>query len=178
MMTTTQPTNHPTGPPPQYAPAVATVRERRRTAGLDTKLAETMAALFALSVAVGLWYTGAVFTLLALDAIGIPASPLGIWRWLIPIGISAIELRWWPRGIAESKVLSFAAVALIDGASTLYGLVLWGAGRMLPLATGIHIPSSGPWLVVPALLAALILTFVPERLALRMLREVRTIWSA
>ena len=79
--------------------------------------------------------------------------------------------------IAESKALSFAVVALLDGASTLYGLVLWGAGRMLPLATGITLPRDGLWLVVPALLAAVVLTFVPERLALRMLRELGAIWK-
>jgi hypothetical protein len=32
--------------------------------------------------------------------------------------------------------------------------------------------------VVLALLAALVLTFVPERLTLRMLNELRLIWSA
>jgi len=78
-----------------------------------------------------------------LAAIGIPIDGLGGWRWLIPIGISAVELRWWPQDIAESKALSFALVALLDGASTLYGLVLWGAGPTLPLATGITIPRDG-----------------------------------
>ena len=57
----------------------------------------------------GLWYLGAQFTLLALDAIGIPVIQLGSWRWLIPAGISAVELRWWPRAVAETKALSFAA---------------------------------------------------------------------
>jgi hypothetical protein len=145
---------------------------------LLSKLGETLAALFALAIAGGLWYLGAQFTLLALAAIGIPIVQLGHWRWLIPGGISAVELRWWPRGIAEAKALSFAVIALIDGASTLYGLVLWGAGRTLPLATGLTIPRNGLGLVVPALVAALVLTFVPERLALRMLSELRLIWSA
>jgi hypothetical protein len=145
---------------------------------LLSKLAETLAALFALVVAAGLWYLGAQFTLLALASVGIPIVQLGHWRWLIPAGISAVELRWWPRGIAEAKALSFAIIALVDGASTLYGLVLWGAGRTLPLATGLSIPHNGLGLVVPALVAALILTFVPERLALRMLSELRLIWSA
>ena len=47
-----------------------------------------------------------------------------------------------------------------------------------PLATGVTIPHAGLGLVVPALLAALVLTFVPERLTLRMLSELRLIWSA
>ncbi|HEY3230838.1 MAG TPA: hypothetical protein VGJ87_16555 [Roseiflexaceae bacterium] len=55
--------------------------------------------------------------------------------------------------------------------------MLWGAGRTLPLATGITIPRDGLWLVLPALLAAVVLTFVPERLALRMLRELGAIWK-
>jgi hypothetical protein len=129
-------------------------------------------------VAGGLWYLGAQFTLLAIETIGIPVSQLGYWRWLIPAGISAVELRWWPRCVAETKALSFAVIALIDGASTLYGLVLRGADRTLPLATGVTIPHSGLGLVVPALLATLVLTFVPERLTLRMLNELRLIWSA
>ena len=79
---------------------------------------------------------------------------------------------------ARGASLSFAVVALIDGASTLYGLVLWGAGRTLPLATGLTIPREGIGLVLPAQLAALVLTFVPERLTLRMLSELRLIWSA
>jgi len=153
-------------------------RTRRRQVTLLGKLGETLAALFALAVVGGLWYLGAQFTLLALAAIGIPVAELGYWQWLIPAGISAVELRWWPRAIAEAKAISFAVVALLDGASTLYGLVLWGAGRTLPLATGITIPHEGIGLVAPALLAALVLTFVPERLTLRMLNELRLIWSA
>jgi len=177
-------TTQTTSPQPTAAatPAAATPeierRLRRRSANLLSKLGETLAALFALAVAGGLWYLGAQFTLLALEAIGIPVAQLSHWRWLIPAGISAVELRWWPRGVAETKALSFAVVALIDGASTLYGLVLWGAGRTLPLATGVTIPHAGLGLVVLALLAALVLTFVPERLTLRMLNELRLIWSA
>jgi hypothetical protein len=152
-------------------------RSRRRPATVLSKLGETLAALFALAVAGGLWYLGAQFTLLAIAAIGIPVAELRYWRWLIPAGISAVELRWWPRAIAEAKAISFAVVAMLDGASTLYGLVLWGAGRTLPLATGITIPHDGLGLVVPALMAALLLTFVPERLTLRMLSELRLIWS-
>jgi hypothetical protein len=169
---------------PSPAPAASTAtpatesRTRRRPATVLGKLGETLAALFALAVAGGLWYLGAQFILLALAAIGIPVAELGHWRWLIPAGISAVELRWWPRAIAEAKAISFAVVALLDGASTLYGLVLWGAGRTLPLATGISIPHDGLGLVVPALLAALLLAFVPERLTLRMLSELRMIWSA
>ena len=171
--TTTPATSTPTAPNEQ-----AERRARRRPTTLLSRLGETLAALFALAVAGGLWYLGAQFTLLALAAIGIPVAELGYWRWLIPAGISAVELRWWPRGVAEAKAISFAAVAMLDGASTLYGLVLWGAGRMLPLATGVTIPREGLGLIVPALLAALILTFVPERLTLRMLGELRLIWSA
>jgi hypothetical protein len=177
-------TTQTTSPQPAAAatPAVETPaverRSRRRSSTLLSKLGETLAALFALAVAGGLWYLGAQFTLLALESVGIPISQLSHWRWLIPAGISAVELRWWPRGVAETKALSFAVVALIDGASTLYGLVLWGAGRTLPLATGLTIPHAGLGLVVPALLAALVLTFVPERLTLRMLSELRLIWSA
>jgi hypothetical protein len=176
-------TTQTTSPSPSAATPIATTAEgerrpRRRASTLPSKLGETLAALFALAVAGGLWYLGAQYTLLALESLGIPIAQFGHWRWLIPAGISAVELRWWPRGVAETKALSFAVIALIDGASTLYGLVLWGAGRTLPLATGIMIPRTGLGLIVPALLAALVLTFVPERLTLRMLNELRLIWSA
>src|SRR4051812_35132694 len=178
VMTTQTTSPQPVAASPTTATPADERRTRRRASTLPSKLGETLAALFALAVAGGLWYLGAQFTLLALESVGIPIALLGHWRWLIPAGISAIELRWWPRGVAETKALSFAIVALIDGASTLYGLVLWGAGRTLPLATGITIPHAGLGLVVPALLAALVLTFVPERLTLRMLNELRLIWSA
>jgi hypothetical protein len=178
VMTTQTTTPQPATATPAVETPAGERRSRRRTSTLLSKLGETLAALFALAVAGGLWYLGAQFTLLALEVIGIPVAPLGHWRWLIPAGISAVELRWWPRGVAKTKALSFAVIALIDGASTLYGLVLWGAGRTLPLATGVTIPHAGLGLVMPALLAAVMLTFVPERLTLRMLSELRLIWSA
>src|SRR3954447_9753702 len=114
-MTTQMTTTQPVAATPAVETPAGEPRSRRRPSTLLSKLGETLAALFALVVAGGLWYLGAQFTLLALDAIGIPVIQLGHWRWLIPAGISAVELRWWPRGVAETKALSFAVVALIDG---------------------------------------------------------------
>jgi len=136
------------------------------------------AALFALAVAAGLWYLGALFTLLALETLGIPISYLGGWRWLVPAGISAVELRWRPRSISEVKSLSFAVVSGLDMLSTLYGLVTWAAGRFLPLGTGYAVPRSRAGLIVPALLCSVALTFVPERIALWALHELIAIWRA
>jgi len=68
-----------TTPQPGTATPAATTpeverRPRRRSSTLLSKLGETLAALFALAVAGGLWYLGAQFTLLALEAIGIPVA--------------------------------------------------------------------------------------------------------
>jgi hypothetical protein len=176
-MTAPQPLNQ-SAASATHAAGQAASRVRGQTSVVSGKLGETAAAVFALAVAGSLWYIGALFTLLALETLGMLIAKLGAWRWLIPAGISAIELRWWPRSLSDVKALSFAAISGLDMLSTFYGLVVWSAGRFLPLGTGYVIPHSGGGLIVPALLCSIALTFVPERIALWALRELGAIWRA
>ena len=123
-----------------------------------------------------MWYAGALFTLVAVAALGIPLQNLGMWQWMIPTGISVIELYWWPRDSSPAKLSVFVAIAGVDLLSTLYGIIQWGAGLFIPIGTGYALPHEGAGLLVPAVLFSLVLTFAPERLAVWSLRELRAIW--
>lgn len=152
-------------------------RAHGRPPGLIDNLGETIAALSALVIAAALWWAGAYFTLYCLRQVGIPLDALGTWQWAIPGGVSTIQLWWWPRRrLAEYKVAIFGGVTALDLGSTLYGMIIWGSGRALPLAAGITLPKTGSGLIVPAVIVSVLLTFIPERLALWALRELRLIW--
>ena len=158
-------------------------RKRRATkAHADSllgKLAETLGVLFVLVIAAGLWWVGGYLTLLALTSVGIPVTHLHVaLQWLIPACISVIELWWWPRvGLKPVKVVVFALFVVVDIASTLYGAHTWLKGRFIQLGTGFTIPKSGAWLIVPAVGASIVLTFVPERLARWCFHELGDIWA-
>ena len=153
------------------------VSARHRAPGVGGKAAETLAVLFALLIASALWWLGGFFTLLCLRQLDIPIDQLGLWKWAIPAGISAVELRWWPRArLTEFHFIIFTLVAGVDLLSTAYGVVAWARGRLLPLGSGIMVPSEGVELIIPALVVSLGLTFGPERIALWSLRELRAIW--
>lgn len=164
--------------PAMPKPAVTSTltRERQRTSSLLRQLGESLAALAVLALAGAMWYAGAVFTLVALAAIGIPLERLGLWQWGIPAGISLIELFWWPRDGSPAKLSVFVAIAGVDLLSTLYGLLQWSAGLFIPIGTGYALPKEGAGLLVPATVFSLVLTFAPERLAVWSLRELRAIW--
>ena len=157
------------------APTTPT-RERKRTSGLLRQLGESLAALAVLALAGAMWYAGAVFTLVALAAIGIPLERLGLWQWGIPAGISLIELFWWPRDGSPAKLSVFVAIAGVDLLSTLYGITRWSTGLFIPIGTGYALPKEGAGLLVPATLFSVVLTFLPERMAVWSLRELRAIW--
>jgi hypothetical protein len=161
---------------PKPAAPSSPTRERKRTPNLFRQLGESLAAMAVLALAGAMWYAGAVFTLVALAAIGIPLERLGMWRWGIPAGISLIELFWWPRDGSPAKLSVFVAIAGIDLLSTLYGITQWSAGLFIPIGTGYALPQEGAGLLVPAIIFSLVLTFAPERMALWSLRELRAIW--
>jgi hypothetical protein len=176
---TTQPVDSPTAPPASTDTPKTTTesRPRRRPSSVGGKLGETLAFVGASALAAGGWYVGALFTLLALDAVGIPINRLAAWQWLIPLTVSAIEVRWWP-GSARSEIkgILFAVIAGVDMLSTCYGFTTWAAGRFIPLGMGFTIPKTGAWLIAPAVIISLIFTFGPEWLARWSLREIITTW--
>lgn len=101
-------------------------------------------------------------------------------QWGIPLGVSAIELRYWPQRntVEQNKLGTFLGIGLLDYLSTVYGLITWGAGRLLPLGTGYQLPKDGAGLIAPVFVLSIILTFIPERLFLWAIDELRDIWGA
>lgn len=139
---------------------------------------EGLAFLGALALALVGWIIGASFTLAALVALGAPLSQVGGWQWLIPVAVSAIEVRWWPgRTDSEGKGILFTIVAGLDMLSTYYGFILWASGRFIPLGIGFTLPTTGSALLGMATVVSVILTFAPERVLVWALHELRKNWS-
>jgi hypothetical protein len=158
-----------------------TSRSATRSAYSETieRIGESIAYLGTLTIAAVGWYIGALFTLLALETIGIPISQLGEARWLIPGVASTIEIFWWPgRTMNGGKRLLFVVVGGIDLLSTVYGVYLWSSGRFIPLGTGFTIPAGGIVVLIVAAAAAIVLTFGPERLARWAGGHLYTTWFA
>jgi hypothetical protein len=128
----------------------------------------------ALALAGGLWAVGGYFTLLALQGAGLAVQARLAWpwelstpqllAWLIPAGVSALELGFERR--RGWGLLVFVGVAALDLVTTAIGLHAWGQARSLPLDTVIGLGLLG--------LVALALTFLPERIAGYC---VRSIWA-
>lgn len=167
-----QPAAHPQAAQPADPPQAAAQPARRAKAPSPfERLFDALPLLFALATGAFLWYAGGFFTLLALSGVGIPVATLGLWAWCIPIGVTAVELRWWPDArLPGWAIWVFVIIGGLDFLSSVYGVYLWCAGRMLPLGPGVTIPTSGTWPLVVAVVAALVLTFAPERLMLWTLR--------
>lgn len=165
---------------PQAAPAepkTAKGTARTGTGKVSARLAESLATGGALLLAGLGWAIGGFFTITALRALGLPLDALGWWAWLIPAAISAIELRWWPTRARGWQIGVFWLVALVDLASTYYGLSLYLAGRLIPLGPGFMLTSGSTALIAVCLAAAALLTFLPERLAKAALRGLAGVWS-
>lgn len=149
-------------------------RRRANTHWYDRGV-ESLANLAALAFAAALWYVGAQFTLAFFAGVGLPAANLGIAKWLIPVGISAIQIKFWPHSRLKPHLLwMFLGVTSFDLATSVFGGKQWLAGRLI--VDGITIPATGapPWVL--SLIAACVCTFWPERLARTAVGELRRIW--
>jgi hypothetical protein len=132
---------------------------------LYKRVQTTIALCFAISIAGLLWWFGAYFTLQALASFGVKLAGVGWWQWIIPAAITASELALWPhRASGPLQFLFFAVVGFFDIGTSFAGLTVWGAGRPIPLFVGFTIPQAGWGLVGFALVVALVLAFIPERL--------------
>lgn len=139
---------------------------------------DIIAALFVLTVGVSLWVVGAHFTIMSLMKIGVPLSSLDAGTMLIPLGISVLELRYWPGAKqTQVKVIAMLLVGGFDLLSTAYGIYIWFPGKVIPLGMGYTMPADGLALFIPVFLLSLILTFGPERIIIWACKEIKAKWS-
>lgn len=134
---------------------------------LGTKLAYIMSMV----VGLGFWYIGAYFTVYGLRGIFPFLLMLKVWIWLIPIGVSTIELRFWKEADPLHRFI-WLFVTFIDVSTTLFGALSWASGRSLNIGAGIDLPLAGFWLVAPMTVFSVLLTFLPERIIIWAWRKI------
>lgn len=139
---------------------------------------DMLVALFLMGIGLSLWYAGAYFTITSLIKLGVPLRNLDGFEWLIPIGVSLLELRYWP-GVKQTQVKTLALLLVggFDLLSTAYGVFLWFPGKTIPLGMGYTMPTTGLALLIPVFIGSLILTFGPERIIVWAGREIKRMWS-
>lgn len=99
-------------------------RERaRRTVSTYDYLIGKFAMLFGLALVAGLWYLGALFTIVWLGDRGINLEQLGPFAWLLPIGVTAFEFGVLRSGARSPIVMGlWICVVLFDVGTTALGL--------------------------------------------------------
>jgi hypothetical protein len=175
--------NAPVSPTQQVAEP--TVQERPQkpqkprqpsTNGLYDKLGQTVAFAFGLTVSIALWAAGAYFTLRALDAVGVSGATSLVW-WLLPLGITGAEIWLMPRSSSRWQTVAlFGLVLAVDVASSWYGVIDVLGGRSMPLGPGFTVPTTGTAVHVFAVVSALALAFLPEKLGKYAGAELLKVW--
>lgn len=154
--------------------AAATPRVRKKTFTLYDRIVESIAHITTLVGAIALWWVGAQFTLAFMAMLHIPVHSLSYAQWLIPAGITTIEMRYWPRkGLNRNLIIVFLVIAGIDLATSLIGGKQWLTGRVIGSYT---IPDTGLlWGI--SLVVACFSAFWPEKLGRAAIAELRKIWN-
>ncbi len=147
--------------------------------------ARIILAVLSIAIVGVMWLIGAYFTSVAVTAIALWGGvtiPTDQGRWLIvPVVFSIVEVTAWAyRHRLPAAILFTAAfVAALDFATTAYGVPVTVAGRTLPLLIGYKIPdlmsasgSPNTAPVVIGLVAALVFTFVPEKVMMSAVRDI------
>lgn len=169
-----QPTQ-PAEPEPATQPAKRATTPRKINTDAYNKIGYTVALLGAAASAILLWLIGANYTLQGLQLFGINAR--GMEWWALPIVITAIELWLMPkRGSKPLIIIFFMIILAFDVLTSWYGLNLDLAGRTLPLATGLTLPSGGIPFHVFMIALSLAFAFVPEKLARVAIKEAGATW--
>lgn len=173
--------------PPSSAPATPAARPNQRQRRVTSHLLDSLTYAGAGCFGLAGWMLGGFFTLTALTALGLPIvasiswpwalSSAALASWSIPLIISLIEVRFWPNGASGWRAWFFWGIALIDVASTIYGLRVALADRPIPLGAGFTLAQGSTALWLTACVLALILTFAPEQIVTRSLAGLREVWS-
>ena len=140
---------------------------------------DILVALFLMGIGLALWLAGAYFTITSLTKLGVPLRKLDGFEWLIPIGVSLLELRYWPSvKQTQVKTLALLLVGGFDLLSTAYGVFMWFPGKTIPLGMGYTMPATGLALLIPVFIVSIILTFGPERIVVWSANEIKRMWRA
>lgn len=145
----------------------------------------TTIALLGIAVLAGfIWYLGAFFTiqffdrLTFLSSVGLNFAALGIWRWGLPLVITAIEVAFWPRRQRAWRHAIFVGTLIFDVGTTCTGLILLGlAGASVPLFGGFNLPSAREPLIVVGILFGLVFALGPEKIGRRVWAEFCQTWK-
>lgn len=160
-------------PATEPAPTITKSSRKHRSPTYYDRMLESVAHFATLFAALLLWWIGAQFTLEFLGLLSVPLHKLGAARWLIPIAITAIEIKYWPTKRLDRNLLAlFAVVAGIDLLTSIIGGHSWLAGRAIGT---LIIPDVG-WLWIAAGIGAIFSAFWPEKLARAATRALRAIW--
>jgi hypothetical protein len=158
-------------------PTERTPRKRQKRITLPTWLSQfieqvitTIALLAVVGIIAFAWYLGAFFTIQFFDrltflaSLGLNVAALGIWRWCIPVAITAIEVAFWPRRQRAWRHVAFVGTLLFDVGTTCTGLILLGlAGATIPLFGGFELPTAREPLIVVGIVFGLIFALGPEK---------------
>jgi hypothetical protein len=151
-------------------------KPQQSSSGLYDKFGQTVAFSFGLAISIGLWAAGAYFTLNALEAVGVPNAMSLAW-WLLPLGITGAEIWLMPRSSSRWQTVAlFGFVLALDVASSWYGVLDKLGGRAMPLGPGFTVPAAGTAAHIFAVVAALALAFLPEKLGKYAGAELLKVW--
>ena len=152
---------------------------RMQAAGSSLDRAMTAVAYCGVILIAGLlWYIGAFYTLTFCRTVIPAVERLDLFMWGIPLIITAIELKMWPKP-ASSKLLwaVFVGILLFDVGSSYSGFTTWAGGRTIPLFNGFTFPQSGAVLSLTGIVLGVVFAFAPERMARAAARELMDLWK-
>lgn len=148
--------------------------ERKQKTSLYDKVGRTGAYSGVIAIGALLWYVGAFYTLAALRSFGLNTASL-LW-WIVPVMITMIELWLMPKKAQNGLLLAaFGFVLLLDVGTSWQGLTSF-AGKTLPLFGGVTLPVGGAALHITAAIIALVLAFLPEKIARAGFTELKKLW--
>ena len=147
--------------------------------GLYNQLGQSVAFMTSLAIAASLWFAGAYFTLAAIapDTARTLAGGQALAWWLLPMGITGVEIWLMPRtGVRALGLITFALVLAVDISTSWYGVIDVVGGQFFKMGPGFTAPTGGPWLHAFAVVSALVLAFIPEKLARWAWAELLNVW--